>query len=97
MRIFTEKTLKEFVTKNPDALLPMQNWAEEVRKSQWTCFADIKKTFNSVDAIGSQRYVFNISGNHYRIVAVVKFTIGFVYIRFVGTHREYDRIDCLTI
>ena len=50
-----------------------------------------------VDGIGNQRYVFDIKGNTYRIVAVIKFTIGFVYIRFVGTHNEYDKIDCLTI
>ena len=61
------------------------------------CFADIKNTFNSADYIGNQRYVFNIKGNNYRIVVVIKFTIKFVYIRFVGTHSEYDRIDCLTI
>lgn len=97
MRIFTEKTLKEFAETHPDALLPLQMWVDVVKDSHWTCYADVKKTFNSVDGIGNQRYIFNIKGNTYRIVAVIKFTIGFVYIRFVGTHKEYDDIDCLTV
>ncbi|MDR2937971.1 MAG: type II toxin-antitoxin system HigB family toxin, partial [Prevotellaceae bacterium] len=55
------------------------------------------KTFNSADSVGNQRYVFNIKGNSYRLVVVVKFTIQFVYVRFVGTHKEYDKINCSTI
>lgn len=97
MRIFTEQVLKEYSLKHPDSKVALQEWAEIVKKSQWTCFADIKSTFNSVDSIGNQRYVFNIKGNNYRLVVVIKFTIKFVYIRFIGTHAEYDRIDCLTI
>jgi len=53
--------------------------------------------FNSVDAVGNDRFVFDIRGNHYRIVAMIFFDIRTVYIRFVGTHKEYDRIDCVTI
>ena len=97
MRIFTEKTLKEFIEKHPDSKIALQEWSSIVKQSEWTCFADIKKTFNSVDAIGSQRYIFNIKGNSYRLIVVVKFTIGFIYIRFIGTHKEYDKIDCTTI
>ena len=97
MRIFTEKILKEFIEKYPDSKIALQEWSSRVKKSKWTCFADIKKTFNSVDAVGNQRYVFNIKGNDYRLVAVVKFTINFIYIRFIGTHKEYDDIDCTTI
>ena len=97
MRIFTEQTLKQYVDNHPDALVPLQVWVSVVKNSRWTCFADIKKDFNTVDFLGNQRYVFNIKGNSYRLVAVVKFTIGFVYIRFIGTHKEYDKIDCSTI
>ena len=60
----------------------------------WTCFADIKQTFNSVDYVGNNRFVFNIKGNNYRIVAIVIFASKKVYIRFVGNHKEYDKIDC---
>lgn len=97
MRIFTEQTIKQFVEQHPESLVAMQVWVSVVKNSRWSCFADIKKDFNSVDAVGGQRYVFDTMGNHFRIVAVIKFTIGFVYVRFVGTHKEYDKIDCRTI
>lgn len=57
----------------------------------------MKEMFNSVDAVGNDRFVFNIRGNNYRIVALIFFDIRTVYIRFVGTHQEYDKIDCSTI
>lgn len=97
MRIFTEQKLKEYTELYPETKVALQEWVSIVKRSQWTCFADIKKTFNSVDSVGQQRYIFNIKGNHYRLVVVVKFTIGFVYIRLIGTHKEYDNINCLTI
>jgi mRNA interferase HigB len=97
MKIFTEQTLKEYAEKHPESKVALQDWVATVKKSKWTCFADIKKTYNNVDSIGNQRYVFNIKGNNYRLVVVIKFTIQFVYIRFIGTHKEYDKINCLTI
>jgi mRNA interferase HigB len=97
MRIFTEQRLKEYAEKHPEVRVALQDWVSTVKKSNWTCFADIKRTCNSVDYIGNQRYVFNIKGNNYRLVVVIKFTIRFVYIRFIGTHKEYDKIDCSTI
>ena len=72
-------------------------WSKVVRKSEWHSFVDVRKTFNSVDSIGNQRYVFNLKGNEFRLVAVIKFTIGFIYIRFIGTHNEYTKIDCKEI
>lgn len=97
MRIFTEQVLKEYIAVRPEVKTALQEWVMIVKQSQWTCFADIKATFNSVDSIGNQRYIFNIKGNKYRLVVVIKFTIKFVYIRFIGTHTEYDKIDCSTI
>lgn len=97
MRIFTEQTIKQFTELHPESLVALQVWVSIVKSSHWTCFADIKKDLNSVDAVGNQRFVFNIMGNHYRLVVVIKFTIGFVYVRFIGTHSEYNKIDCKTI
>lgn len=97
MRIFTEQALKEYAENHPDSRVALQEWTTIVKRSKWTCFADIKKTFNSVDNVGNQRYVFNIKGNNYRLVVVIKFTIQFVYIRFIGTHKEYNKIDCSNI
>lgn len=95
MRIFTEQAIKEYAEAHPDAKVALQEWTTIVKKSEWTCFADVKKTFNSVDNVGNQHYVFNIKGNNYRLIVVIKFTVKFVYIRFIGTHAEYDKItDC---
>lgn len=97
MRIFTEQALKEFAERNPSSKTALQVWCKVVRKSEWRSLSDIKDTFNSVDYVGNQRFVFNIKGDEYRLVAVVKFSIGFVYIRFIGTHNDYDKIDCKSI
>lgn len=98
MRIFTEQAIKEYAEAHPDAKVALQEWTTIVKKNEWASFADVKKTFNSVDNVGNQHYVFNIKGNNYRLIVVIKFTIKFVYIRFIGTHAEYDRIaDCSKI
>lgn len=73
------------IMKNPIYLLSKNNAT--------AVFADIKKSFNSVDAVGNKRFVFNIKGNHFRIVALILFTPKILYIRFVGTHKEYDNIE----
>jgi Uncharacterized protein conserved in bacteria len=94
MRIFTEQSIKDYVEKHPESKVALQDWAQKVKKCKWNCFADVKKTFDNVDNVGNQHYVFNIKGNDFRLVAVIKFTIQFVYIHFIGTHKEYDKIDC---
>lgn len=97
MRIFTEQALREYAEKEPEVKAALKEWTTIVKQSNWTCFADIKKTFNSVDSVGNQHYVFNIKGNNYRLVVAIKFTVKFIYIRWIGTHKEYDKIDCSTI
>ena len=92
MRIISKSTLVNYYTKVPQSKTALEEWYEKTKKSEWTCFADIKKTFNSVDAVGNQRYVFNIKGNDFRLVVLIQFTPKTVYIRFVGTHKEYDAI-----
>ena len=92
MRIIAERTIRLYYEQHPEAKTALQDWAEKVKEANWTCFADIKQSFNSVDFVGNQHYVFNIKGNDFRLVAVIKFTPQFVLIRFIGTHAEYDRI-----
>ena len=75
MRIFTEQTLKEYTEKHPESKVALQNWVSTVKRSHWACFADIKKDYNNVDSVGNQHYVFNIKGNNYRLVVVIKLTI----------------------
>lgn len=97
MRIITEEPLKAYITLHPDTEAALKAWVKTVKNSDWENFADIKKSFNSVDNIGNQHYVFNIRGNNHRLVVVIKFTIKWVYIRFIGTHEEYNKIDCSNI
>lgn len=97
MRIITEEPLKKYITKHPDAKTALQEWVKVVKAARWENFADVKRDFNSVDNVGNQHYVFNIRGNNHRLVVVIKFTIKWIYIRFIGTHFEYDRIDCSII
>lgn len=92
MRIISKSTLVEYYTRVPQSKTALEDWYEKTRKAEWTCFADIKNTFNSVDAVGNQRYVFNIKGNDFRLVVLIQFTSKSVYIRFVGSHKEYDTI-----
>ncbi|MDR1202294.1 MAG: type II toxin-antitoxin system HigB family toxin [Tannerellaceae bacterium] len=97
MRILTEKALKDYIKEHPDAETALQEWIKVIKNSEWTCFADIKESFNSVDNVGNQRYVFNIRGNNHRLIVIIRFTIQYVYIRFIGTHKEYDLLDSNTI
>ena len=93
MRVIAISTLRGFWTVHPDAELPLREWYVRVCRAQWCSFADIRNDFNSVDYVGNQRYVFNIKGNHYRLVVAIKFIPKLAYIRFVGTHGDYERID----
>lgn len=93
MRIIAHRTLVLFYTKHADAKIALEEWYQKTEAAEWDSFAAMKKTFNSADAVGNQRFVFNIRGNDYRLIAVVKFRIKMVYIRFIGTHSEYDKID----
>lgn len=97
MKIVSHKKLVDFYLEHHKAKLPLENWYKTVKCAKWKSFADVKKDFNSTDAIGNQRYIFNIKGNDYRIVVVIQFAHEYVYIRFVGTHSEYDKIESKTI
>ena len=92
MRVVAKKALVEFYTEHSDAKTALEEWYEKTQKAEWETFADVRQMFNSADTIGNNRVVFNIKGNNYRIVALILFKIKMVYIRFVGTHQEYDRI-----
>ena len=89
--------LREFWEKHPDASLPLQTWFQDVARANWTGSADIKATFRNASFLANNRVVFNIKGNHYRLAVIVVYQHGVIFIRFVGTHEEYDRIDVTTI
>jgi mRNA interferase HigB len=97
MVIISKTVLAAFCTLHPDAASSLNHWYKTAKESNWTTFNVMKKTFNSVDAVGNDRYVFNIRGNNYRLVTMIHFDKRTVYIRFIGTHSEYDQIDCSII
>lgn len=97
MVIISKTILAEFGIVNSDSIEALNKWYEVVKKANWSSLNDIKKSFNNVDYVGNDRYVFNIKGNKYRLVAMIFFNIRTVYIRFVGAHAEYDKIDCSEI
>ena len=97
MHIVSHKKLSVFYQEQNDAEIALQHWYKTAKAAKWKCFADVKNDFNSVDSIGSQRYVFNIKGNKYRLVVIIQFVHEYIYIRFVSTHAEYDKTDCSTI
>ena len=97
MVIITKTKIINFFETDSKTKEPLLKWYNEVLLSDWQDFHSIKKTFNSVDSVGNDRFVFNVAGNKYRIVAMIHFSKRTIYIRFVGTHKQYDNIDCKTI
>lgn len=99
MRIVSHRKLVEFYEKegHGDSKVALERWYDIAEQAEWRNLSDIKVDFPATDYVGNQRYVFNIKGNKYRLVVVVKFTISHVFIRFVGTHSEYEKIDVKTI
>lgn len=92
--IFSRNTLVEFWRKHPDAEQPLRLWFSMVENAAWSTPAQVRAVFGSSDFLGGNRVVFDIKGNAYRRVAQIKYApIFLVFIRFVGTHAEYDRID----
>jgi mRNA interferase HigB len=92
MRIVSFKKIKEFSEKHNDAETPLSLWYYTATSKEWNSLNDIRKDFNTVDYVENHRFVFNIKGNTYRLVAIISFNAKKVYIRFIGTHSEYDKI-----
>jgi mRNA interferase HigB len=99
MRIVSHRRLVEFYNQegHGDSKVALERWYDITEQAEWKNLSDIKAGFPATDYVGNQHYVFNIKGNKYRLVVVVKFTISHVFIRFVGTHKEYEKIDASTI
>lgn len=93
MRIIAKKTLKEFWEFHTDAEQPLRSWYEIVRKENWNNFNEIKSQFRNASIVGNDKVVFNIKGNSYRLVAKVDFSWKAMFIKFIGTHKEYDITD----
>jgi len=89
--------LRDFWENHTDARQPLQAWYSDDKHAVWKKPSDIKGVYRNASFISNNRVVFNIKGNKYRLVVVIQYEHSIVYIRFVGTHREYDKIDVATI
>jgi mRNA interferase HigB len=97
MRIISRKALRLFWAKHPDARQVCEAWYADVKHAKWKSPADIKKVYQTASFVANNRVVFNIKGNKYRIIVAVQYKFGAVYIRFIGTHQDYDQIDATKI
>jgi len=93
VRILSRKILREFWEKHPDAEQPLQAWYHDVKHADWRSPANIKAVYRNASFVGQNRVVFNIKGNKYRLVVAVQYDFRIVFIRFIGTHKEYDAIN----
>ncbi len=96
-RIFAKSTLREFWEKYPESEQYLKTWFDIVKSSDWKNTTDVKQTYANVSIMKDSRIVFNIKGNSFRLVAKFNFGKQWVFIRFIGTHEQYDKIDVSTI
>jgi len=97
MRIIAVSYLRSFWGKYPDAEQHLKSWVDEVKKANWSQPAEIKEQYRSASILKNRRVVFNIKGNDYRLVVSVAYRVGIVYVKFIGTHRQYDAINAETV
>jgi mRNA interferase HigB len=98
MRVVSPKVLREFGEKHPDAGRALEHWTALVKAGNWESSADVKRTFGgSVDFVPNNRAIFDIKGNDYRMIVEINFRRRAVFVRFLGTHSEYDRVDAATV
>jgi mRNA interferase HigB len=96
-RIFAKSTLRDFWEKYPDAEQYLKTWYDTAMSSDWKSPKDVKQTYANASILKNSRVVFNIKGNAYRLVTKFNFEKQWIFIRFIGSHKEYDNIDVDTI
>jgi mRNA interferase HigB len=97
MRVISIKTLRDYWSRRSDARAALEAWYDFVLLSEWNSPADVKRDFRTASILEDKRVVFNIKGNQYRLVVRINYPMKTVYIRFIGTHADYDRIDATRI
>ena len=97
MRIISRKRLVEFWQLHPDAEQPLRAWYAEAKKANWRSPTEIKPTYRNVSLLANNRVVFNIKGNDYRLIVITEYKQKKMFIRFIGAHQEYDRIDATNV
>ncbi|MCK5206889.1 MAG: type II toxin-antitoxin system HigB family toxin [Cyclobacteriaceae bacterium] len=97
MRILSKRTLREFWEKHSDSEQQLLSWYKDFKSEEFRSTTELLKRFSKCRSIGLNRYIFNIKGNNYRLIVIISFELQTSWIRFIGTHSEYDKIDPLTI
>ena len=97
MRVIAVSTLRFFWEKHPAAEAPLKAWFNEVSQATWEQPSDIKAQYRSASVLKNRRVVFNIKGNNYRLIVSIAYKLGIVYVKFIGTHAEYDQVDAETV
>ncbi|WP_445633626.1 Type II toxin-antitoxin system HigB family toxin [Nostoc sp. DSM 114161] len=97
MRIIARSTLRQFWETHPSSEQSLKAWYDEASRADWNSPTDIKSTYRNASIIANNRVVFNIKGNDYRLIVRIRYDIRIIFIRFVGTHSEYDNVDATAI
>lgn len=97
MRIIAKRTLREFWEKHPEAEQPLKAWHQQVKGADWATPADVKSAYRTADFLKGNRVCFNIGGNKYHLIVQINYPRRVVFIRFVGIHAEYDKIDANSV
>ena len=97
MVVISRAVLRAFVLAHPDAEAALEEWYHHVRSIEWVNGGTVRQSFRTADYVGNERFVFNIKGNRYRLIASISFSTRTVYIKFVGTHRQYDAVEAATV
>ena len=97
MRVIAKRTLREFWEKHADCEQQLKAWYNEAEQAEWQTPNEIKKDYPSASILEDNRVVFNIKGNHYRLIVKINYSYGVVWVRFIGTHAEYDKVDAAKI
>ncbi len=97
MRVIAISTLREFWRKHASAEVPLLNWYAEASRATWKSPAEVKETHRNASFVAGDRVVFNIKGNDYRLIVAMRYRQQIMYVRFIGTHRDYDKIDASTV
>lgn len=93
MVVISYRTIREFADKHKNVEDQLNNWYVIMGKGDWANFSELRQMFGSVDAVGNDLYVFNVKGNEYRLIARIIFRVRTVFIKFVGTHKQYDKVN----
>ncbi len=97
MRIIARSRLRDYWAKHSDVESALEAWYQDVSRAAWKTPNDVTRIYPNASIVAGNPIVFNIKGNQYRLIVAVSYTTGIVYIRFVGSHQEYDKVDAATI